>query len=106
MKSVGWVMRLVGGSCPGSGVAVKVTAPVMGPLSCTTSSNVPPIAWGLLNVTATRTPLALTTALGGSSPNPLAQASRNAAVSHVWAWRSGLSVKASVPAFKPVRERV
>ena len=56
MKSVGWLMTLVGGSCPGSGVAVNVTAPVMGPLSCTTSSNVPPIAWGLLNVTATRTP--------------------------------------------------
>ena len=106
MKSVGWVMRLVGGSCPGSGVAVKVTAPVMGPLSCTTSSNVPPIAWGLLNVTATRTPLALTTALGGSSPNPLAQASRKAAVSHVWASRSGLSVKASISSSTQTRVSV
>ena len=54
MKSVGWVMRLVGGSCPDSGVAVNVTAPVMGPLSCTISVNVSPIAWGLLNVTAAR----------------------------------------------------
>ena len=26
MKSVGWLMQLVGGSCPGSGVAVNVTA--------------------------------------------------------------------------------
>ena len=32
MKSVGWVMTLVGGSCPGSGVAVNVTAPAVGEL--------------------------------------------------------------------------
>ena len=30
MKSVGWLMTLVGGSCPGSGVAVNVTAPALG----------------------------------------------------------------------------
>ena len=30
MKSVGGLMRLVRGSCPGSGVAVKVAAPALG----------------------------------------------------------------------------
>ncbi len=81
MKSVGWVMTLVGGACPGSGVAVNVTSPIP--------------TRGSLNVTATRTPSALTTALGGSSPNSFTQASKNALASHVWASRSGLSVNAS-----------
>ena len=61
MKSVGWLMTLVGGSCPGSGVAENVAARSLVP-TC-----------GSLNVTATRTPLAVMTALGGSSPNSLAQ---------------------------------
>lgn len=85
MKSEGWLMRLLGGSCPGSGVAVNVTVPLMGSLSCTTSANVPPIAQGLRNVTATRTPFALALAFGGSSSNSLAQASKKAAVSQVCA---------------------
>ncbi len=106
MKSVGWVMRLVGGACPGSGVAVNVTAPVMGPLSCTISVNVPPIAWGLLGVAAAGSAWGVMTAVGGGAPGWLGQGSRKGVVSQVWAWGSGLSVKASVSALKPVRERV
>ncbi len=81
MKSVGWLMRLVGGSCPGSGVAVNVTAPALGVTAPSSRALIP--TRGSLNVTATRTPFALTTALGGSPSNSFAQSSKNAAVFHV-----------------------
>ena len=71
MKSVGWLMTLVGGSCWGSGVAVNVTAPAVGVTAPSSRALIP--TRGSLNVTATRTPSALTTALGGSSPNSFAQ---------------------------------
>ena len=54
MKSVGWSMADVAFFCPGSGVAVNVTAPAVGVTAPSSRALIP--TRGSLNVTATRTP--------------------------------------------------